>query len=393
MTLFKKAAEDLRKEYQCFLDYVELNEIQLSKRTDRFGKKDCFNLNALFTVVCERYKTCGRTQDYYTVIDFFYFFSISADILQITNKKGKGLTLQKSEKYHLFSQMSVMEQYILMMTIWLGEYQMTLEKSLSMFMGLGLFDQINREEGEYALTSQYGEMVKNAWGICYLPEIRLLALFQLIRIEWLEENEDEKNTFRIKELYKTAEGCYFKKLLVSHNVIFWSGMDIGKVLIIIRNIATEGDSDNSYNIEEKLLNFLENPIEIGVHTIEFKIMVSSCVRNVTMGDHFTLEDLHNLIQKSVDFDSDHLYYFQIGSGAFQKRYFAPECADEKWLANEVSLAELGLREGKQFEYVFDFGDEWHFQITVEHILNEHTQKCEIKRIKGKNPQQYYDCDE
>ena len=107
-----------------------------------------------------------------------------------------------------------------------------------------------------------------------------------------------------------------------------------------------------------------------------------------MGDQFTLEDLHYLIQKSVDFDMDHLYYFQIGLGTSQIRYFAPECEDETRHADTISLAELLLFERMQFKYLFDFGDQWNFQITVENILAEHIQECEIIRIKGESPEQY-----
>lgn len=36
-------------------------------------------------------------------------------------------------------------------------------------------------------------------------------------------------------------------------------------------------------------------VEIGFHTIKFKIMVGPCVRKIKMGDQFTLEDLHFLL--------------------------------------------------------------------------------------------------
>ena len=81
MKLFQNAAERLGKEYQCFLDYLELNEVQLSKRTGHIGKKDCFALNSLFDIVQERYQSYGRSQDYYVVIDFFNFFSARSGIL------------------------------------------------------------------------------------------------------------------------------------------------------------------------------------------------------------------------------------------------------------------------------------------------------------------------
>lgn len=385
MKNFQKAAERLKSEYQCFLDYLESNEVQVSKRTEHLGKKDCFTLNRLFYIVRERYQLCGRTQDYYAVIDFFYFFSVRTGILQVTKKKGKGLIFQKSQRYHLFSQMSEMEQYILMMAVWLGEYQEALSDSYSAFRRNTLFEIMNGAKGEEVLSNPFRGRVAAPWGSYYIPEIRLLALFQLIRIEWLEEEEEDKeNKFRIKELHQTAEGCFIKELLEKQGRTFWYTLDVGMVLPVIRNIVRE----DSVNMEMKLMNFWAHPMEIGFHTIEFKITIGSCIRKIKMGDQYTLEDLHYLIQKSVDFDSDHLYYFQIGSGTLKRRYFAFQCEDEIWQADTVRLAELWLHEGMQFEYLFDFGDQWRFQIAVERILAEHTQECEISTIKGEAPEQY-----
>ena len=45
MNQFQNAAEELEKEYQIFLDYIETNEVMISKATGHFGKKDCFKLN------------------------------------------------------------------------------------------------------------------------------------------------------------------------------------------------------------------------------------------------------------------------------------------------------------------------------------------------------------
>lgn len=389
MKLFQNAAERLEKEYKCFLDYLELNEVKVSKHTGNIGKKDCLALNRLFNIVQEKYQSHGRSQGYYTVIDFFYFFSVRAGILQITSKKGKGLIIQKGQRYQLFSQMSAMEHYILMMSVWLGEYQETLGDIYSAFRGHRIFEIMEGAKGEEALPNQFGVRVQSvAWGNYYIPEVRIFALFQLIRIEWLEEKEEEKeNKFRIKALYQTAEGNVWQELLEKLGAGFWYTLDVSTVLPVIRNI-TKYDFDN---IEEKLMGFWEYPVETGVHTIEFKIIVGSCIRKIKMGDQFTLEDLHYLIQKSVNFDMDHPYYFQIGSGTSQKRYFAPECENQVWQADTISLAELLPYEGMQFEYLFDFGDMWHFQITVERILTYYTQKCEISKIKGQEPVQY-SCD-
>lgn len=207
----------------------------------------------------------------------------------------------------------------------------------------------------------------------------------MLRIEWLEDKEENKdNKFRIKTLYLTEEGYVWKDLLEKQDRVFGYNLDVSTVLPTIRNVVR----DDTVNMEEKLMGFWAYPVEAGLHTIEFKITIGSCIRKITIGDQFTLEELHYLIQKSVGFDMDHLYYFQIGSGTSQRRYYAPECKDEIWQADTVLLAELLPYEGMQFGYLFDFGDEWYFQITVERILNEHTQECEISEVKGEAPEQY-----
>lgn len=398
MELFQNTAERLGKEYQRFLDYLELNEVQVSKRTGHIGKKDCFELNRLFDIVQERYQSFGRTQDYYAVIDFFYFFSVRSGIMQITNKKGKGMTIQKGQRYQLFSKMSTMEQYILMMGVWLGEYQEALDDSRSTYIRDRIFEVVRGASSEGELPDLSGKWgirgIARAeargggasWGCYYISEIRILALFQLIRIDWLEEKEEDKeNKFRIQSLYLTAEGYAWKELLEEQSREFWYTIDVSTLLPVIKNII----KNTSVNMEENVMNFWKYPVEKGLHTIEFKIEVASCISKIIMGDQFTLDDLHYLIQKSVDFDMDHLYYFQIGSGTSKRRYFAPECEDEIWQADTVSLAELLLYEGMQFEYLFDFGDKWHFRITVKRILTKHTQECEISVIKGEAPEQYY----
>lgn len=155
MKLFQKAAEKLGKEYQLFLDYFELNEVQLSKRTGYIGKKYCFALNGLFDIVREKYQSYGRMQDYYTVIDFFYFFSIRAGILQVMSKKGKSMTVQKGQRYSIFFHMSAMERYILMMAVWLGEYQEALGDSRSSFMRGRIFEVIRKAREEEALLDPF----------------------------------------------------------------------------------------------------------------------------------------------------------------------------------------------------------------------------------------------
>ena len=125
----------------------------------------------------------------------------------------------------------------------------------------------------------------------------------------------------------------------------------------------------------------------------YQIRVGSAVREIKTGDQYTLEDLHYEILKSVDFDSDHLYYFQFGSGTLRQKYYAPECRDMELTADEVVLAELTLYEGLSFEFIYDFGDSWHFHVMVKRIIPGHMEGSETTVVKGANPEQYPSYDE
>ncbi len=74
-----------------------------------------------------------------------------------------------------------------------------------------------------------------------------------------------------------------------------------------------------------------------------------------------------------------------------------EAAGEE--ANDVratTLESLGLRKGKKFMYLFDYGDEWRFQVRVDAINNKADPNAEypiLVESVGEAPQQYPDWDE
>jgi hypothetical protein len=49
---------------------------------------------------------------------------------------------------------------------------------------------------------------------------------------------------------------------------------------------------------------------------------------------------------------------------------------------------LGLTVGKQFKYLFDFGDEWRFQCKVLQLIEGEVDDPEVVRSVGEAPKQY-----
>ncbi len=378
----KEAAENLDMEYRRFLTFISENYVKLSSRTGNLGKKDCAELNRQFKVIREPYRNAARTQEYYAVIDFFHYFSWQGSLLQEVKRKGGGYTLQATDRCAQFLGMAPIEKYLMMLAVWFCGYREASIRPYQTSMFLPLFMETGAGE---TLQSPYGV---NPWEHSYYSDVRLFALFGLLQLNWLEESQKQAadNKFCIKSLVMTELGALWKE--ANEDMICqygWLSPDGFREVLV-----TNGQFVDGYNgeMESRIMAFLANPVEEGRHTVQLKISVASCTRRVTLGDQASLDDLHYFIQRSVNFGMDHLYYFQFGNGSRLRRYYAPECEDEDFLADTVSLAKLHLYEGMHFLYLFDFGDQWQFKVTVEKIQERHLDGAEITVLEGEDPEQY-----
>lgn len=90
-------------------------------------------------------------------------------------------------------------------------------------------------------------------------------------------------------------------------------------------------------------------------------------RIIRIDGNNTLHDLCSEILSAFNFDNDHLYMFSLKRKKYDgEGYFHPEASGEK-SADEVSLNELNLKVRNKFLLLYDFGDEWLFDITVKKI--------------------------
>ena len=89
-------------------------------------------------------------------------------------------------------------------------------------------------------------------------------------------------------------------------------------------------------------------------------------RRVLVPAGLSLRRLHETIQASMGWLSQHLYEFRIG----ERRYGVPLQDDlqfGKRAANDASvkLSSLVERGVERFRYIYDFGDDWWHEITIE----------------------------
>jgi hypothetical protein len=137
---------------------------------------------------------------------------------------------------------------------------------------------------------------------------------------------------------------------------------------------------------------IERKVQKG--TFFFKVSLGSAWRTVAISGKDNLEDLHLAIQKAFRFDNDHLFAFFMDNKPFSKNRYNDSRSDDGPFAEDVAIGELDLWLHQHFLYLFDFGDEWRFDVELIEIRDEpHKGKPKVLEQKGKSPKQYRDWDE
>lgn len=123
----------------------------------------------------------------------------------------------------------------------------------------------------------------------------------------------------------------------------------------------------------------------------FKVSLSKTLwRKINLSYKHTFGDLHNAIQDAFEFDNDHLYAFYMEGKRSGKAIYCQYADREGLIAETTTIESLNLYKGERFIYLFDFGDEWEFNVELLEI-NEETPiplKPMIIESKGKSPEQY-----
>lgn len=132
-------------------------------------------------------------------------------------------------------------------------------------------------------------------------------------------------------------------------------------------------------------------------TFQFKIQIKNITkppvwRRLLVSDSITFEKFHKIIQASFGWHNYHLYQFsRNGYGAHEIIGITDEYDDDdnpfysKRDASAVRLSEIFGTVGEKYIYIYDFGDDWTHQITLEAITPEHIINPELIAGKGACP--------
>ncbi|KZX17537.1 plasmid pRiA4b ORF-3-like protein [Methanobrevibacter cuticularis] len=105
---------------------------------------------------------------------------------------------------------------------------------------------------------------------------------------------------------------------------------------------------------------------------------SEIFRVIKIREDHSLEDLAKTLLKSIKFDYDHMYLFNMDNNYYQGENTYERSLDSSKPSVKISLKDLALKKGMKFQLWYDFGDDWFFNITVLNI--EKTTKFDKPRV-------------
>ncbi|MCB1193598.1 MAG: plasmid pRiA4b ORF-3 family protein [Leptospiraceae bacterium] len=393
------------EEFEKFINYIETEKPTLSVKHGVLGKKDSYQLNQLLTFK-NNVNTPNSTQDRYQTINLIYQLALNGKLFyKGSNEKGKPALIE-TDIMRSFQSLNLYEKYVyLQQTYWTHfDLHKMFEGEILLGSIYNLFVLLSSAKPNEKITKDIDTGINSircffdGFGI-FFHHLRFFGIGQIVEIPNIRSRYDDcieafiPNEFGIK-----LSNLILHQILMKNFSKIISDGNIVQMLLSRHSIKIEKPFDIFKNIFPK--NLVQNTViseekinRSGVYT--FKVSLSrNCWRKITTSHQHTLSDLHFAIQDSFEFDNDHLYAFCFNGNIRTGEAIFPIDTEEYQERNteETTIEDLCLYKGQKFIYLFDFGDNWEFSITLEKIEKEISHPAtpiEINR-KGESPEQYPD---
>jgi hypothetical protein len=154
----------------------------------------------------------------------------------------------------------------------------------------------------------------------------------------------------------------------------------------------EFDDDFNDDFDEEFLSELL----LNTKTFQFKIKLRNVTnpmvwRRILVPSFLTFTDFHYVLQIAFGWENAHLFQFSpkgYGSSPIIKNideYDEGDRRNKYMESDETRLFDIFVKEKQKFVYIYDFGDDWTHEITLEKIHPEITIVPLVKKGQGQSP--------
>ena len=147
---------------------------------------------------------------------------------------------------------------------------------------------------------------------------------------------------------------------------------------------------------EQEKNEVDIILKLEIECVRGRYLREPCIRVIEVDENTNLLDLHETIQDTINFDRDHLFEFFLAnsSSPWAQRHHLAENEDR--MSTESDFAKIKLKDlyplgRKKLYYLFDFGDQWIFEIRKARGTKRPEAGIKYPRVvetMGSDPEQY-----
>lgn len=395
---FKNRIGKTVSDFDTFINFIESEKPSLSLKRGELGKKDSFKLNQMLyhkKVVSKS----NYTQYQYPAIHLMFLLALYGNLYVRANEKGRAILL-KTSACEDFKNLNIYEKYIfLLQTYWTKyEFDNNLSGILCIKYIYNFLRVLSRSQ-----KSQW--VVKDNNFDIYMLYSKDSAFFYHMNFFGFGDYEINcsKEAFykdSIKDFIVNDFGIYASRFLIKDALTVWNNVfkdgfiSKRRKKTVLKKDRDPFDIFKDFFPEKKVKRTIVYTDEFdrtGVYT--FKVSLHNGLwRKINLSHYHYLYDLHMAIQEAFDFDNDHLYAFYVGGNKRTgKPIYCPEVEEKGKNTEEVTIADCRLFRGQKIFYLFDFGDEWWFDIKLLKIDKESPElsRSVIIESQGKSPEQYH----
>jgi hypothetical protein len=391
------------RDFSAFVNYLEDTPVALGKKAENIPYKHLVALNELMSSP-NRGNTPRTPQRFYPRLHLFYSLAVAGGLFQRA-QSGSSIVLEPTDRlYDLRSLSDAGKYFSLLETLWVDCPFLDLSftagrgSSISVAFGIEQFLQaVSVSKPGRKLSTHPIQMVT------FMLDGFLILCFPILGWYNVRLNEsNRKSWFTVASLTPSHLGVAISKILLEERPFMKWNLPYRRTLyetVDYPGQGQEGDSEYVPFVEAfrkicedgESLDMLPRQIREYIQgNFVFKVSLGKVWRTIALSSEQTLHDLHLAIQSAFRFGNDHLYAFYMDNRRFSDYRFEDPYSENGPWADDAVIGDIDLLVNRPFLYLFDFGDEWLFDVRLVEIRTDEPllPNPKIVERKGKAPEQY-----
>lgn len=413
---------DIQDDFDQFINVVLEKPFKLTSK-GTLPPKECWEIDRLM-VLKNLYPNPKSSFKEYPLLVLFVEISLKAKMLRIEKQKGGLFFVADQENLHYYLTFNKIEKYFFLLYFFINDCDYAAiaggnnrgDRFTPSNMDTQIWEIAKKKAGTFASIYEYD--------MKFL--IPYFSYFGFLEVEYESDRKFYSRKQKVTKLGKELCTILFEK----RKTMFWNkkaqrfpalidnffDTDVlaeqytyavtkkgkRKVLDLMLIAATEIKKAQEERFIDAFVSYL--PPDILTKTIEYKLNLQPVIgnyifkvsvhskiwRRIAISGENTLEDLHLAIQDAFEFGNDHLYAFYLDGNPYSEYAYEDPRGEQGLDASEAVIKDLYLDIEQKIFYIFDFGDNWEFEVVLEEIQKEATllTNYEIIETKGEAPKQY-----